>query len=159
MRTNHTGRRMLRPGRVAALLGVLALSLVVAAAAVAVDDDPVGDPPPNASKPNLLFSAGTVEPYGPSQGEIRYTVVNRGSTSTPSFHVRVAENGGATIKDTLQPALSIGMSHSEVIHVNRTGCYLAVRFTADSTHVVNESLENDNERVVTAMTSPQCPQL
>jgi hypothetical protein len=159
MRTNHTGRLVLRLGRAAALLSVVTLSLVVSAAAIAVDDDPDKEPPPSASMPNLQFSAGTVAPYGTSQWEIRYTVVNRGATSTPSFHVRVAENGGATIKDTAWPALSIGMSHSEVIHIDRTGCYLGVRFVADSTHVVKESLETDNERVVTAMTSPQCSQL
>jgi hypothetical protein len=159
MRTTNTAHRALGLGRLVVLMSIALVSLVFVAAANALDDDPDKDPPPSASMPNLQFSAGTVEPFGQSQWEIRYTVVNRGVTSTPAFHVAVQENGAATIKDTVQPVLAPGFSRSEIIHVNRTGCYFAVRFVADSTRVVRESSELDNERVVTAMTSPLCSQL
>jgi CARDB len=150
---------VLRLCRIVALLGVVAASLVCAGVASAVDDDPDKDPPPSAGAPNLLFTANSVEPFGTSEWEIRYTVTNRGITATPAFHVAVQENGGRLIKDTAQASLAPGFSRSEVIHVARTGCYFAVRFVADSTRVVRESSELDNERVVTVMTSPLCSQL
>jgi hypothetical protein len=159
MSSNDTRGLTLRLCRIVALLGIVAASLVCAGVASAVDNDPDKDPPPSAGAPNLLFTANSVEPFGTSQWEIRYTVTNRGITATPAFHVAVRENGGGLIKDTAQASLAPGFSRSEVIHVARTGCYFAVRFVADSTRVVKESSELDNERVVTAMTSPLCSQL
>jgi hypothetical protein len=141
-----------------ALLCVAAASLVFAGAALAIDDDPK-EPPPPVPVANLQFSAGTVQPFGLSQWEIRYTVVNRGTAATPFFRVAVQENGGGTIKDTFHSVLAPGASRSEVIHVNRTGCYFAVRFVADSTRVVRESNELDNTRVASVVTDPLCSQL
>jgi len=159
MSTNHTDGLLRRMIRVVALLGVVALSLVCATAARAVDNDPDKDPPPNAGAPNLVFTANSAEPFGTSQWEIRYTVRNQGITAAPAFHVAVRENGGGLIKDTAVAPLNPGFSRSEVIHVDRTSCYFAVRFLADATRVVRESSENDNERVAVNMTSPTCPQL
>jgi CARDB protein len=159
MGTNDTRSLVLRLSRIAVLLGIVAASLMSAGVARAVDDDPDPEPPPNAGAPNLLFTAYSVAPFGTSQWEVRYTVANRGITAAPAFHVAIRENGGATIEDRAQASLAAHSSRSEVIHVNRTGCYLAVRLLADSTHVVRESSELDNERVVSAMTSPLCPQL
>jgi len=159
MSSKDTRGIMLRLCRIVALLGIAAASLVCAGVASAVDNDPDKDPPPSAGAPNLLFTANSVAPFGTSQWEIRYTVRNRGFTATPAFHVAVRENGGALIKDTAQASLAPGFSRSEVIHVARTGCYVAVRFVADSTRAVIESSENDNERVALNMTSPTCPQL
>jgi hypothetical protein len=159
MSSNDTRGLVLRLCRTVALLGIVAASLVCAGVASAVDDDPDKDPPPGAGAPNLVFTANSVEPFGTSQWEIRYTVRNQGITATPAFHVAVQENGGGLIKDTAQASLQPGFSRSEIIHVARTGCYFAVRFVADSTRVVRESSENDNERVALNMTSPTCPQL
>lgn len=159
MSSNDTRGLVLRLCRIVALLGIAAASLVSAGVASALDNDPDKDPPPSAGEPNLVFTANSVEPFGTSQWEIRYTVRNQGITATPAFHVAVRENGGGLIKDTAVAALNPGFSRSEVIHVDRTSCYVAVRFLVDSTRAVRESSENDNERVAVNMTSPTCPQL
>jgi hypothetical protein len=68
----------------------------------------------------------------------------------------VQQNGAGLIKDTLRSSLAVGASRSETIYVNRTSCYLAVRFVADSTGAVAESKETDNSRVAVGLTSPAC---
>src|SRR5262245_34392378 len=156
---NDTHGRVHRLIRVVAVVGALAVSLVFAATASAVAGDPDKDPPPSAGAPNLVFTANSVEPFGTSQWEIRYTVRNQGITATPAFHVAVQENGGRLIRDAAQASLQPGFSRSDTIYVDPTGCYFAVRFIADSTRVVRESSENDNERVALNMTSATCPQL
>lgn len=158
MSSNDTGSLAFRLNRIAALVAMLAVSLVYAAAASAADNDPDGDPPPSVARPNLVFSAASVAPFGTSQWEIRYTVANRGTAKALPFHVSVQENGGGLIKDTANLALDAGGSRSEVVHVARTGCYFAVRFVADSTRAVIESSEIDNQRVALVLTSPACSQ-
>jgi CARDB len=159
MSSNDTEGLVRRLGRIIAVVGVVAVSLVGATSAWAVDDDPPDNPPPTTVRPNLLFSAVSVAPFGTSQWEIRYTVANRGTSKALPFHVAVQENGGGLIKETAYLALDPGASRSEIIHVNRTGCYFAVRFVADSTRAVLETSETDNQRVALAMTSPACSQL
>ena len=141
-----------------ALVGVLAVCIlgIASAANAAGPSDPDGEPPPSASKPNLLFTAASVELLGTSQWEIRYTVANRGTTSTPAFHVSVKQDPSTPIKDTSHSSLAPGASRSEVIHIGITSCYIAVRFTADSTHVVSESREDDNVHTAVGLTSPLC---
>jgi hypothetical protein len=139
------------------LVSILALALLtVASAASAADSpDPDGEPPPSASKANLVFSSASVALSG-TQYEIRYTVKNSGTVGASPFHVSVQYNGGALIKDAANVSLAVGATRADVIRVNATSCYIAVRLTADSTRVVNESREYDNERTVVALTNPSC---
>jgi hypothetical protein len=139
------------------LLAALAAALVVTASAGAIDGDPDPEPPPTLAKPNLVISAGSVVPYGASQWAINYTVANRGTADAKTFHTAVQQNGTTLLKDTLRYSLAAGASRSETIYVNRNDCYIAVRFFADSTGLVSESKETDNQRWVTGLTSPTCP--
>jgi hypothetical protein len=139
-----------------ALVGILAVALAMAAAAGAVDDDPVDDPQLPPDKPNLVLTAASIVPFGASEWEIRYTVANKGALATPSFRVSVLQNGSSLIKSTAHAALSPGTSRSETIHVSRASCYIPVQFVADSTHVVAESNEFDNVHWAVGLTSPAC---
>lgn len=146
--------------RRAALLSALtlaALCFASAASALSGNPDPP-DPPDPPSKPNLLFTAASVG-HGTTVNDwiISYTVANKGNATAGPFRVSVAQDGAGSIKETLQPSLAAGTSRSETIHLLRTSCYIAVRFTADSGRVVAESNENDNVRSAIDMTSPNCP--
>ena len=143
------------------LLAAFALSLCFASAAGALP--PPGqppDPPPAPNKPNLLFSAASVT-HGTTVNDwvISYTVANRGTAAANTFRVSVQQDGGnAPIKDTFM-TLAAGASRSDTIHVLRSSCYVAIRFTADAGRVVAESNENDNVKSAIDMTSPTCPTL
>ena len=151
MFTHHTPMRI-------ALLAVLALAaLCFASAASALDSpNPDGDPKLPPDKPNLLFSAASVT-AGASDWVISYTVANKGTAPANAFHVSVQQDGAGLIKDTAHASLATGASRSETIHLTRSSCYIAVRFTADSTRVVAESKETDNVKSAIASTSPTCP--
>jgi hypothetical protein len=155
MDSNSSARRLVRLLAVMAALTVTALGVTGTAGAISGlppgDIDPVIRPVPN------LVMAASIVPYGSSEWELRYTVTNRGNGPAPAFQVSVQQNGGGLIKTTAHASLAAGASRSEVIHVPQTGCYLAARFTADSTRVVVESSESDNERVAIGSLSSSCP--
>ena len=139
------------------LLAALAVALALAGTAAAVDDDPDDrDPPPPPAVPNLVISAGTVAPYGTSQWEIKYTVSNRGTLATTGFHVAVQQNGSALLRDKYYASLAAGESRSETFYISRADCYIPVQFLADSTKVVSESSEFDNQRWAVGLTSATC---
>jgi CARDB len=152
MRSNHHQRL---PGALA-VLATIAAALVLASGASAADDNPDPDPPPATAKPNLVVSSASVVPYGTSEWEVRYTVRNVGATTAPAFHVAVQRNGVTEIKDTAHASLAPGASRSEVIHSLRPNCYLPIRVVADSTRVVTELQEWDNERWAVGIDSPTC---
>jgi hypothetical protein len=152
--SNHTFRRI-------ALLAVFALAaLCFTSAASALDSDPGGDGDPNLppDRPNLVVSAASVT-HGTIVNDwiISYTVANKGTAPAGAFRVSVVQDGTGLIKETPHAALAAGASRSETIHILRTNCYIAVRFTADSTRVVTESKETDNVRSAIDLTSLTCP--
>ena len=154
MHTTHIFRRI-------AFLVIFALSaLCFASAASALPIDPGDGSDPNLPppKPNLVIgnasiTAGTLV----NDWAISYTVTNRGNAPAGAFRVAVQQDGTAMLKDSYQAGLAAGASRSETIHILRTNCYIAVRFTADSGRVVVESSEFDNVRWATGLTSPSCP--
>ena len=163
MHTNaHNAPEHARRGRrVARTVGVLAVStlaaLILTSAASAIDDDPEPDPPPVVLHPNLNV-AGSVAAAGDAW-ELRYTVTNRGNAAASAFRVDVKDNGSFLLKSTAHARLDAGASRSEVIRIPRVGCYLPVRFTADSTRVVAESSETDNDRWAVGLTTTACQSL
>ena len=134
-----------------------ALSITASASAIGPGDPGDGDPPLPQPKPNLVISAASVVPSGTSQWAISYTVANRGTAAAKTLLTAVQQDGTTLLKDTVRYSLAAGASQSETIYVNRTNCYIAVRFFADSTSLVSESKETDNQRWVTGLTSPACP--
>jgi hypothetical protein len=88
--------------------------LATASAADAADgSDPDGDskvPPP---RPNLVVSEASVVPFGATQWQIHYTVTNRGTAATPSFHVAAQQNGTTLLKDSAHASLAAGASRSD----------------------------------------------
>jgi hypothetical protein len=154
MHTTHIFRRI----AFLAILALCALCFASAASALPIDPGDGGDPNLPPPKPNLVIgsasiSAGTLV----NDWAIRYTVTNRGNAPAGAFRVAVQQDGTALLKDSYQAGLAAGASRSETIHILRTNCYIAVRFTADSGHVVAESSEFDNVRWATGLTSPSCP--
>jgi len=139
------------------LVTALAVALVLAASAAAIDDDPNNEPPPTLPKPNLVISSASVVPFGTSQWQISYTVANRGTADAKAFHTAVRQDGSTLLKDTYRTSLAAGSSRSEVIYVNRTNCYIAVKFSADSPNLVSESKEYDNDRWAVGLTNASCP--
>jgi hypothetical protein len=138
-----------------AVLTVAALG--VSAAAGAQDDLPIDSDPVIRTAPNLTIS-GSIAVASLTEWELRYTVSNRGNAAAPAFRVAVQDNGtNALIRSTAHAALDAGASRSETFRIPRTGCYLPVRFTADSTRVVLESSESDNDRVAVGLLTPDCP--
>jgi hypothetical protein len=146
---------MTGPKHALALFGALAVALALAATAGAADGFPIDDPVIK-EQPNLVISAASVVPYGTSGWEIRYTVANRGWLATPSFRLAVRQNGSTFITDANQSSLAPGASRSGTFHISRAGCYIPVRFLADSTQLVAESNEYDNERWTVGLTSASC---
>ena len=144
-----------------AVLAVAALSFASAANALPIDPgDGGGDPPLPPPKPNLVIGQASITPGSlVNDWAISYTVTNRGNAASGAFRVGVLQDGTALLKDSYQAGLAAGASRSETIHILRTGCYIAVRFTADSGRVVAESNEFDNVRWATALTSTTCPTL
>ena len=152
----HTNSKKLR-NVVAAMAAttLAALGLAGTAAAIGPGDPP--EPPPVRLVPNLVVGSASVAPYGASEWELRYTVTNRGNASSPGFRVDLQENGGAVLASRPQFSLAAGASRSDVVHIPRTGCYLAARFVADAGRTVIESSESDNDRVAVGSSSPYCP--
>ena len=152
MSFTHALRRSTLPAACA-----LALCFASAAGALPPPGNPP-DPPPPPSKPNLLFSAASVT-HGTTVNDwvISYTVANRGTAAANLFRVSVQQDGGnAPIKDTFM-TLAAGASRSDTVHVLRSSCYIAIRFTADPGRVVGETNENDNVRSAIDSTSATCP--
>lgn len=151
MKAFRTFRRIALP----ALSAVAALCL--ASAANALPGDP-GDPNLPPPKPNLVIGQATVT-HGTLVNDwaITYTVTNRGNADAGAFRVSVGQDGAGPLKDTAYSSLAAGASRSETIHLLRTNCYIAVRFTADAGRVVSESIETDNLRSATDITSLACP--
>jgi hypothetical protein len=148
-------------GRALALLTVIAgAALALASGASAADDNPDPEPSPATAKPNLIVPSASVVPYGTSEWEVRYTVKNVGNATSAPFHVLVQRNGTAEgvaeIKDTAHASLAPGASRSVLFHTLRSNCYLPLRFVADSTRVVTELREYDNERWAVGIASPTC---
>jgi hypothetical protein len=159
MNSKHTLKRLGSRVALLAVLAVAALGTAAAASALpAPGDDGTSDPPLPAPKPNLVFSDASIG-YGTTVNDwvISYTVANRGSAPAGAFHVTAQQDGTAMLKDSYQAGLAAGASRSETIHILRTSCYIAVRFTADSGHVVAESSEADNVRWAVGLTSTSCP--
>jgi hypothetical protein len=149
--------RFARTFAVFAALTVVALGF--SGTAGAVDNDPPGggDPPPTTvTRPNLTISSASVAAYGTSEWELRYTVTNRGTAATTGFRVDAQQNGSALLKSTAHLSLAAGASRSEVFRIPRTDCYLPVRFSADSTRVVAESSEFDNDRWAVGLVGLTC---
>jgi CARDB len=143
-----------------ALPALAALCLASAASALPIDPGDGGDPNIPPPKPNLVIGSASITPGTlVNDWAITYTVTNRGNAASAGFHVAVQQDGTALLRDSSQAGLAAGASRSETIHILRTTCYIAVRFTADSTHVVAESNEFDNTRWATALTSTSCPNL
>jgi hypothetical protein len=144
-----------------AVLAVAALSLASAASALPIDPgDGGGDPHIPPPKPNLVIGQASITPGSlVNDWAISYTVTNRGNAASGPFRVGALQDGTALLKDSYQAGLAAGASRSETIHLLRTGCYIAVRFTADSGRLVAESNEFDNVRWATALTSTTCPTL
>jgi hypothetical protein len=156
MNAIHTFRRL-------ALLVVSALAaLCLTSAASALPGDPTGDgdPPLPPDRPNLVFTTASVT-HGTTVNDwvISYTVANKGTASAGAFRILVGQDGAAPIRETAYSGLAAGASRSETIHLLRTSCYIAVRFTADSGRVVAESNETDNVREAVDLTSLTCPNL
>ena len=155
MHTTHIFRRI-------AFLASFALSaLCFASAASALPGDPGdggGDPPLPPPKPNLVIGQASVT-HGTIVNDwvISYTVANRGNADAGAFRVSVGQDGVGPIKDTAYSSLAAGASRSETIHLLRTNCYIAVRFTGDAGRVVSESNETDNVREAVDLTSLTCP--
>ena len=142
-----------------AVLAVAALSFASAANALPIDPgDGGGDPPLPPPKPNLVIGQASVT-HGTTVNDwvISYTVANRGNADAGAFRVSVGQDGVGPIKDTAYSSLAAGASRSETIHLLRTNCYIAVRFTADAGRVVSESNETDNVREAVDLTSLTCP--
>src|SRR6186997_2817 len=157
LHTTHIFRRI-------AFLAITALSaLCFASAASALPIDPGdggGDPNIPPPKPNLVIGNASITAGAlVNDWAINYTVTNRGNAPAGAFRVAVQQDGTALLKDSYQAGLAAGASRSETIHILRTGCYIAVRFTADSGRVVPESNEFDNVRWATALTSTTCSTL
>lgn len=143
-----------------ALPALAALCLASAASALPIDPGDGGDPNIPPPKPNLVVGQASITPGTlVNDWAITYTVTNRGNAATGAFTVATQQDGTALLKSSYQSGLAAGASRSETIHILRTSCYIAVRFTADSTHVVAESNEYDNTRWATALTSTSCPTL
>jgi hypothetical protein len=102
-----------------------------------------------------VFTAESVVLSG-THWEIRYTVRNVGVVATPAFHVSVQQDPSTLISNKVYASLAPGGSRSEVLGIEATSCYVAVRFTADSTHAVNELREDDNVREAVGLSSPAC---
>jgi CARDB len=151
--------RTLRRVALPALPALAALCLASAASALPIDPGDGGEPPPPPPpKPNLVFSAGSVT-HGTVVNDwiISYTVANTGNAPAGAFRVSVGQDGAGLVKETAHASLAAGAFRSETIHLLRTSCYIAVRFTADSGRVVAESKETDNVRSAVDLTSPTCP--
>jgi hypothetical protein len=142
-----------------ALLAIFALAaLCFTSAAGALDSpDPDGDPKLPPPKPNLVIGQASVT-HGTTVNDwvISYTVANRGNADAGAFRVSVGQDGVGPIRDTAYASLVAGASRSETIHLLRTSCYIAVRFTADAGRVVGESNETDNVREAVDLTSLTC---
>ncbi len=154
MHTTHIFRRI----AFLAIAALSALCLASAASALPIDPGDGSDPNVPPPKPNLVIgnasiTGGTLV----NDWAISYTVTNRGNAPSGNFRVAVQQDGTALLKDSYQAGLAAGASRSETIHILRTNCYLAVRFTADSGRVVFESSEFDNVRWATGLTSTSCP--
>ena len=142
-----------------AVLTVAALSFASAASALPpVDPGDGGDPKLPPPKPNLVIGQASVTP-GTTVNDwvISYTVANRGNADAGAFRVSVGQDGVGPIKDKAYSSLAAGASRSETIHLLRTNCYIAVRFTADAGRVVSESNETDNVREAVGLSSLTCP--
>ena len=116
-----------------AIFALFALCFASAASALANGPWRRGDPNLPPPKPNLVIgnasiTAGTLV----NDWAISYTVTNRGNAPAGAFRVAVQQDGTAILKDSYQASLTAGASRSETIHILRTNCYIAVRFTADS---------------------------
>jgi hypothetical protein len=161
MSSNANDALVQAPRRLARALALLAMiigaALAFSCGASAATGDPDPDPPPATAKPNLVVQSASVIPYGTSEWEVRYTVKNVGTTTAPAFHVAVQQNGSTEIKDTAHASLAPSTSRSETIHMLRPNCYLPIRVVADTTHLVTESAEFDNERWAVGIDSPTCP--
>jgi hypothetical protein len=162
-RRPRQGRPLL--ARTIIALAVLAAGLALTAAAGARANLPPGGgsgqqseptlPPP---KPNLTIGGAVTAPFGTTDWEIRYTILNRGSAPTGSFHAVVQYNGTALLKDTAHPALQPGTSTSLTFRIPRNlGCYIPIRFFVDSTAAVAESNEYDNSRWAVGLQTASCP--
>jgi hypothetical protein len=139
---------------------IVGSALILSSGASAADDNPDPDPPPSTAKPNLVVQSASVVPYGTTEWEVRYTVKNVGTTTAAPFHVMVQRNGTAegvaTVKDAAHASLAPGASRPDTFHLPRSNCYLPLRFVADSTRVVTELREYDNERWAVGIASPTC---
>jgi CARDB len=159
--THEAPEHARRRRRLARTLGVIAVTTVAAlsltSAASAIDDDPEPEPPPVQLRPNLTVT-GSVAAAGDAW-ELRYTVRNVGNAAASAFLVDVKDNGAFLLKRTSHARLEPGASRSELVRIPRIGCYLPVRFTADSTGVVAESSETDNHRWALGLTTTTCPSL
>jgi hypothetical protein len=152
--------RTLRRLALLALPALAALCLASAASALPIDPGDGGDPTVPPPKPNLVIGPASITPGTlVNDWAITYTVTNRGNAATGAFTVATQQDGTALLRSSSQSGLAAGASRSETIHILRTSCYIAVRFTADSTHVVAESNEYDNTRWATALTDTACPTL
>jgi CARDB len=161
MSSNANDALVRAPRRLARALALVAMiigaALAFSCGASAATGDPDPDPPPATAKPNLVVQSASVIPYGTSEWEVRYTVKNVGTTTAPAFHVAVQQNGSTEIKGTAHASLAPGTYRSETIHMLRPSCYLPIRVVADTTHVVTESAEFDNERWAVGIDGPTCP--
>lgn len=140
-----------------ALAALAALCLASAASALPVDPGDDGDPKLPPPKPNLVIGQASVT-HGTTVNDwvISYTVANRGNADAGAFRVSVGQDGAGPIRETAYSSLAAGASRSETIHLLRTSCYIAVRFTADAGRIVNESNEADNIRAAVDLTSLTC---
>ena len=148
MHTTHIFRRI-------AFLAILALSaLCFASAASALPTDPGdgGDAEAAAAEAEPR-DRQRVDHRGDARQRLGHQLHGHEPRQCPGRRLprrRPGRTARPCSRTPTRRACTAGASRSETIHILRTNCYIAVRFTADSGHVVAESSEFDNVRWATA---------
>lgn len=137
------------------LAGLFAMAMP----ASAVDDpgDPIpGDDPPAGAYSEIYATSARVTPYGSTEWQVDVTVHNGGNYGTGGFTNTYRADGTTVVATRSMSGIPYHQSRTESFRIPRTGCYIALKLSVDSSNVVKERVETNNTTWLVGQATNPC---
>jgi hypothetical protein len=141
------------------VLALLALlSSATRALAAPTEEQYYEDPESFATPADLVLGTSEIVAVSSTQWEVRYTVRNIGESPAPASTAVFKLNAGNVVATRPVGAISGKSSRQDTFRIARSGCYVPLEYTLDTTNSVKESTvgEGNNRFFIVGQATVSC---
>lgn len=138
------------------LAGLFATAVPASAIDDSGDEFVPGDGPPAGAYSELYTTSAKVTPYSSTEWQVDVTVYNGGNYGTGAFTNTYRADGTTVVATRSMSGIPYHQSRTDSFRIPRTGCYVALKLSVDSSNVVAERLETNNTTWLVGQATNPC---